>query len=82
MRVKPRTAEEEGSWQHSVRWLMVLQSSFALVLLMVGAPAPFTCEHPVALSQPLALLMPQEWTLGTELEEYCTITLHSFHDPK
>ena len=41
MRVKPQAAEEESSWQHSVRLLMALQSSFALVLLMVRATLTF-----------------------------------------
>ncbi len=35
MRMKPQAAEEESSWQRSVRSLMALQSSSALVLLMV-----------------------------------------------
>ena len=63
MREKPEAAEEEGSWQTSARLLTALQSSCASALLMVGAALTPACKHPMAVSQPAALLMPQASTV-------------------
>ena len=84
MRVKPKAAEKEGFWQDSVQWRMVLQSSSATVLPMVRATPESECIHPVALDQPLNLLIPWEetqrltvqirsrWTTSTRPAQFIT----------
>ena len=80
-RVRPTAEVKESSWQTSARSLMVLQSSFASVLLMVGATLAFACKHPVAVRQPSALLMPQELLIDMKDMTSCAITLDTMARP-